>query len=411
MNKRKINKIDKDNYTYESWVEQHDSVNMLVDGQDYWNIDTIDNLDCQYNLIYSERGGGKTTAVFWKIIKHFIDTDGQRAGFLIKRDAEDLKMKFTAEMLDNIAEMGWIDSYTNGEYDHCVYYSGKWYLASFNEETNRSVKHPEPFMYTAALSTAKRNKGAQYPNVDNIVYDEFILPAYDTYLDDETGRFLHLMSTIIRSREDVKVWLLGNTVSKVNPYFTNWGLYKAKEQEKHTIDIYQYNVKRKDGSDAILRLGLEYYAGTTGKASDVMFMGFGNISAASQIINGDYEIPSYSRPYKIKECDLKYTFYVEHDGLLFAGDLMKHNDDNITYINFRPSYKDEIKKNVIIYTQYHNLDMYALRSFTKPNDMPITQLISKLYLDDKITFATDETGAYITSYCYIMNNGHFTNNR
>ena len=73
--------------------------------------------------------------------------------------------------------------------------------------------------------------------------------------------FTNILSTIIRQRDDVKIFLCGNSINKVNPYFTEMGLTKAKNQAKNTIDVYTYG-----NSD--LKVAVEYTGdvNTTGKS-------------------------------------------------------------------------------------------------------------------------------------------------
>ena len=76
------------------------------------------------------------------------------------------------------------------------------------------------------LSMWQSEKSNAYPNVTTIVFDEFLTRRY--YLPDEFMLFMNLLSTIIRQREDVKVFMLGNTVNKFCPYFTEMGLSRCR---------------------------------------------------------------------------------------------------------------------------------------------------------------------------------------
>lgn len=62
----------------------------------------------------------------------------------------------------------------------------------------------------------------QYPNVKNIIFDEFI--SRSIYLADEPNKLMNFYCTVDRKQNKVKLWLLGNTISRVCPYLTEWGL-------------------------------------------------------------------------------------------------------------------------------------------------------------------------------------------
>lgn len=74
--------------------------------------------------------------------------------------------------------------------------------------------------YTICLSTSKIEKSVAYPNVNKIIFDEFLLDrgAY-RYLPDEVESFLELYETVARMRDNVIVFFLSNAISNVNPYF------------------------------------------------------------------------------------------------------------------------------------------------------------------------------------------------
>ncbi len=81
--------------------------------------------------------------------------------------------------------------------------------------------------YSQALSTASILKSDAFPNVNLIIFDEFIIDNRGTYhyLKDEVTKFLDLYETIARGR-DVTVLFLSNAVTITNPYFDYFHLNK-----------------------------------------------------------------------------------------------------------------------------------------------------------------------------------------
>jgi hypothetical protein len=75
------------------------------------------------------------------------------------------------------------------------------------------------------LSTWQSEKSNAYPNVETIIFDEFIREKDNSgYIPNEVPALLNLMDTVFRSREDVKCVCLSNAVSVVNPYFLYFDL-------------------------------------------------------------------------------------------------------------------------------------------------------------------------------------------
>ena len=73
--------------------------------------------------------------------------------------------------------------------------------------------------YAIPLSKASIYKSVPFPNVDIIMYDEFLIDnnTYH-YLLDEPEKLLDFIETVGRLR-DIQVFLLGNSISLINPYF------------------------------------------------------------------------------------------------------------------------------------------------------------------------------------------------
>ena len=74
------------------------------------------------------------------------------------------------------------------------------------------------------LSTASQLKSKEYPNVKNLIFDEFIIDkGVFHYLPGEVHSFLDICETIFRLR-DFRAFLLGNAINRVNPYFNYFNL-------------------------------------------------------------------------------------------------------------------------------------------------------------------------------------------
>ena len=73
--------------------------------------------------------------------------------------------------------------------------------------------------YGMTLSTAHQIKSSNFPKVKYIIFDEFLIESGQShYLKNEVNIFLGLIESIARMR-DIKVFMLANAVSEINPYF------------------------------------------------------------------------------------------------------------------------------------------------------------------------------------------------
>ena len=76
----------------------------------------------------------------------------------------------------------------------------------------------------AALTQAQILKSSAFPEVDKIVFDEFIPENGYRYISaDEPTQFLGICESIFRDRERTKVLFLANNISLTNPYFSSLG--------------------------------------------------------------------------------------------------------------------------------------------------------------------------------------------
>ena len=78
--------------------------------------------------------------------------------------------------------------------------------------------------HAMVLSTSKIKKSTPLPNVDLIIFDEFIIDkGVYHYLPDDVVYFLEFYETVARMR-DVRVLFLSNAITITNPYFLYFNL-------------------------------------------------------------------------------------------------------------------------------------------------------------------------------------------
>lgn len=353
---------------------------------EFYKIDPILNHGAQYNLIIGERSNGKTYAAQSRCVRDYIQYGHQLA--IVRRWEDDFKGRRGQQMFAALCGRGGeIDKMSGGQFNTIKYYSGKWYLGHTDGET--AEFSPDPFAFGFALTTMEHDKSTSYPGVKNIVFDEFVSRSY---LPDEFVLFMNTISTIVRQRNDVRIFMLGNTVSKSCPYFSEMGLKHMNKMEPGSIDVYKYP----NG----LRVAVEFTntaARNSGKKSDVYF-GFDNPKL--QMITGKggiWELEIYPHaPEKIKPKFKKYTFFIVWDGMNFSCDVCQH--DNVYYL-FIHEKTTELKKlnNDLIYTVDYNPAPNYRRNLLRPVDN-IDKKIKEFFDKDRVYYQSNEVGDYIAAY-------------
>lgn len=162
----------------------------------YWDISRPLSYGAYLNFILGNRGPGKTYGGKTWCGKHFLKTGNK---FVWVR-------RYRTEFAGNGSFWGKVA----GEFEgHKLKVNGDSYIIDGAEAGRKAV-----------LSTSRMKKGNEFPGFDTIVFDEFLIDkGVYHYLPGEVEIFLDLIDTVFRKREDVRVFLLANTISVVNPYF------------------------------------------------------------------------------------------------------------------------------------------------------------------------------------------------
>lgn len=211
---------------------------------------SINNQHAEYNIILSGRGIGKSYSIAggendanddMGYIKRALEKKACVLGY-IRRLEKETKGSLVCE--DFADKLPLIKKLSGGAYDNVVAWQGFLYFAKYDDELDKMVKASWSFGRIFCMATASQFKSKQYPDIEYIVYEEFVTDDY--YLKDEPRKFVHLVSTIARDRENVKVYLIGNTVSRVCPYIEHWGLHNIAKQKVNSIEC--YDIENEDGS-------------------------------------------------------------------------------------------------------------------------------------------------------------------
>lgn len=179
--------------------------------KEYYSLNKLLSYNRLINMVVSGRGTGKSYGAKKMAIKNFINK-GEQFVYVrryktelkdIDKFFEDIKYEFPDNNFSIKGKTAYIDGNIAG--------------------------------YFIPLSTSHNQKSVPYPLVTTILFDEFIIDKQSArYLPNEVERFLDLVSTVIRDRNNLRCILLGNNVSIVNPYFSYWSLL-ADNSRRFTI--------------------------------------------------------------------------------------------------------------------------------------------------------------------------------
>lgn len=349
----------------------------------YYSLKNILTKNAQYNIIFGERSNGKTYAVLKYAIERFVKNGEQLA--IIRRWQDDYTGKRGATMFDAIVNNNEISYLTHGEWTSVYYYGSRWYLC--RTENDKRIVHEKPLAYGFAISAMEHDKSTSYPDVTSILFDEFLTRT--AYLKDEFVLFMNVLSTIIRDRTNVTIFMLGNTVNKYCPYFSEMGLTHVKNMKPGDIDIYQYGSSN-------LTVAVEYtLPNKTGKQSDIYFA-FDN-PKLSMITGGAWEIDIYPHcPTKYAPKDVLFTYFIEFSGDVLQCEIVQTNDMDFTFIHRKTTPFKSPGTDLIYSPEFSALPNHK-RRITKPTS-PIERKIAEYYVKDKVFYSDNEVGEIVRNY-------------
>lgn len=351
----------------------------------YYSLDRILKEDATYNMIIGERSNGKTYSVLEYGIKKYFE-DGSEMG-IIRRMQDDLKGKRGAAVFSSIINNGLVKKYSKGKYNWITYYANRWYFANLTDD--HEIKRDEkPFAYGFAISSMEHDKSTSYPEIRTILFDEFITRNY--YLPDEFVHYMNVLSTIIRERDDVKIFMLGNTVNKYCPYFDEMGLRHVSTMKSGTIDVYNYG-------DTNLKVAVEYTAPTTGGKKSDKYFAFDN-PKLQMITGGDWEIDIYPHlPIKYVPKQKLFEYFIEFDKETLHCEIIDTDHGTFTYIHKKTTEIKDEEKDLIFSSRRHTYQNNIRRKITKVYDR-IGEKIYEFYKKDKVFYQNNEIGELIRNY-------------
>ena len=357
---------------------------------EHYSLEPILKEKAHYNLIIGERSNGKTYATLLECLKRYVK-HGYEAAY-IRRMQEDFVGKRGAGLFQPLVENNEVAKLTDGEWTDVYYYASRWWLCKYEDgkKGKERITDNNPFMYGFAISQMEHEKGTGYPNVKDIIFDEFITRT--AYLRDEFVLFMNVLSTIIRSRDDVQIFMLGNTVNKYCPYFEEMGLRHVRDMKQGEIDVYRL----KHQSGKVLRVAVEYCKPfEKGKKSDFYFA-FDN-QKLEMITGGVWEIDLYPHcPYKYKPKDIKFKYFIEFDDNMLQCEIVFLDNLTFTFIHRKTTpLKDE--DNDLIYSTRYDARPNWRRRITVTN-LDIERRIYKYFVTEKVFYQDNEVGEIVRNY-------------
>lgn len=356
----------------------------------FYNPSAILSKHATYNVIFGERGNGKTYSILKLGLKNFCSNREQMA--IVRRWKEDIRGRRAQDIFSALNENNEIYRLSNGEFTGITYFSGKFYACTYDENNKPVYNMETDCIATAfALSDNEHNKSISYPKITTILFDEFITGSSGGYFPDEFVSFMNTVSTIIRQRTNVTIFMLGNTVNRYCPYFNEMGLKHVKEQKQGTIDVYTYGESK-------LKVAVEYCSSLKKQKKNNFYFAFDN-PKLEMITSGAWELdiyPHLPKEAKYRPKDVVFTYFIIFDGSVYQCEIVEIKNTMFTYIHEKTTpLKDT--ENDLIYTLDHNIRLNYVRNIMKAQNK-LQERIQWFYKTDRVFYQDNSVGDAISNY-------------
>lgn len=196
--------------------------------------------ECDYLILYSNRNTGKSYAT-----KEFLLSNAYNKGeefIYLRRGKQETK---DIDSVDYFTDMD-VSKITKGEFQYVNVFRKRIYFAVADDDGK--IINKKKIGYVCDLYSMETKKSLMYPKVSTIVYEEFITDRY--YLPNESDTLLNFVSSVFRDRKGF-VLLIGNKISKFNPYVQEWNLSGMMKQETGTVDTYR--IPDENGNEVVIK--------------------------------------------------------------------------------------------------------------------------------------------------------------
>lgn len=294
---------------------------------DYYNLSRILPYKCTYNILLGQRSNGKSYAVKKECVKEAFLGLGDL--IYLRRWHMELKQD---DVTDYFADCP-VEEITGGEYQTIDVYRSRIYLAKKDQEGK--VTRGRCIGRTADLAGAGHLKSViQRGAYKNIIYEEFCTDG--GFLRNEPNSLMQFVATVFGVQYSGRVWLIGNTVSRYNPYFFCWSLKSLAKMKPGDIDIYKYQ-----NGDSQVTIAVEFCSSLN--IDNNMFIG----DARANITTGVWETQAQPQvPDSFGKFKVIYNVEIEHQDFRFILKVIQNREKERLILCAQAGEREKAKRRV-----------------------------------------------------------------
>ena len=340
--------------------------------QKYYSIKNIKKLNSEYNILLGERSNGKSYSIKEEVLTNAYN-ENRQFGYLRRWREEIKSVKVEKYFMDMP-----IEKITKGEYNTISVYRSDIYFAL---DKDGKILRGKKIGSCFCLTGVAHYKSESYPYITDVIYEEFITNG--GYLPHEVDNLMDLISTIARRRK-VQVWLIGNTISRLCPYFDEWQLINVPKQKQGTIEQYIQNTSQTDekGNPVKISIAVEYCENSGSNSK--MFFG----QKSKMITSGVWECDEYPHLNDdLSNYKVLYKILYEYSAFSFVINLLKDSEKRLFLYVYPYTGKTKIKRIVTEKFSKEKFTTLFLDALTYYDN-----IIIMLLKQEKVVFSDNLTG-------------------
>lgn len=336
----------------------------MADEQKWYSLERINRYPVSYRIIIGERSNGKTYSVKEYVQRNF--KMGMGKFVYLRRTAKQISRKEMKELFSDQNEIAF------ELFDDYIHYTTDLGFHYYNEN-GEAVTIGRAF----CVEEGAVKKGIPWNEYTTIFFDEFL--EYGNPIENEIAKFINVISTIVRKRDNVNIFLIANTVTKLSEYFKLFGI-DIKKLKQGQI----YFGKHSNG----VTYAIEYCSSSNivdGKKQKNKYVGFDNNPTSNMILYGEweYDIVNTSSIDGIGWNSKRrlLPFYCTANGEVYEISLYE-SEDPITFVRKINTQCGEVRKEIKYNLSYDN----SLQLVTKAGIVPTYSKFNSLIDKETLTY-------------------------
>lgn len=189
-----------------------ETMQQALTSKDFYSPKKVLNCKGDINVIWGQRSNGKTYSYLKYALENYKKTG--RTFVYVRRWAEDIVVKNMDKLMSPlpIKEIFGEDAFVR-------FFRGAFWLHREGE-----TEEPECMGWSIALNQVAHTKSQTFINAQIVILDEFLQLSTERKLKDEFDAWEQTLSTILRTTQDAKIFILGNSIGQYSAYFTPYGI-------------------------------------------------------------------------------------------------------------------------------------------------------------------------------------------